>query len=307
LKRASLLAIALLLAGCASEDAPPATYSGAIHEARGFFVVYGDTRDHDPREVWRGHADEERQSVAQKIAAEEPDFILSTGDLVRCGANRSEWVRFDQENASIRERGIPYFPALGNHDYNGDASLAIDNFFGHFPELRRHKWYGLSYRGLRLLVLDSNEDELTDDERTLEAKWLEGEIAKADADDSVKWVVLLSHHTAYTNAVLFSDSLWVQETFVARARRTKKLRAYFAGHVHSYERFRVDGVDFVVSGGGGAPLNDVEGKKGKHPDLYDGPRRFHYLRVTVGAEVKVETVMLDEKGAWNVVDTFGFK
>jgi 3',5'-cyclic AMP phosphodiesterase CpdA len=277
-----------------------------MKEDRGFFIVYGDTRDHDPREVWREHATDERRSVPHRLVEEAPDFVLSTGDLVRCGANRAEWDRFDEENASFRERGIAYFPSLGNHDYLGEEKEALSNYFERFPALEGRKWYELRYRGLVILVLDSNEENLADYEKQLEVHWLEERIAKADADPSTKWIMLTSHHTAYTNAVLFSDSLWVQENFVARARRSKKFRAYLAGHVHSYERFRVDGVDFVVSGGGGAPLNDVKGKAGKHPDLYDGPRRFHYLKVSVGDEARVETVMLDEKGEWRTVDRFTF-
>jgi hypothetical protein len=299
----------LLLAatfGCASAPDPAPTYPGKLRDARGAFLVYGDTRDHDPREVWREHATEERQSVARRLAEEDPDFVVSTGDLVRCGANRSEWTRFDEENTPIRERGTAFFPALGNHDYLGEEKEALSNWFERFPHLDGRKWYDIRYRHLLIIVLDSNEENLADYEKALEVRWLKDTVERADADPDVRWIVLVSHHTAYTNAVLFSDSLWVQECFVANAKLSKKFRAYFAGHVHSYERFFEDGIHYVVSGGGGAPLNDVEGKKGKHKDLYDGPRRFHYLRVSVEKEVKVETIMLDEKGQWSVVDRFSF-
>jgi hypothetical protein len=112
---------------------------------------------------------------------------------------------------------------------------------------------------------------------------------------------------ACTNAVLFSDSQFVRANFLEAAKKTKKFKAYIAGHVHTYERFLEDGIHFVVSGGGGAPLNDVESGRGtKHKDVYQGSRRFHYLKVTVKDDVHVETIMLDEKGAWSKVDEFTF-
>lgn len=310
--KGSLALALLLLAGCSSSPPRFETYSGTMKDQKGFFIIYGDTRDHDPREVWREHATAQRLEVSKRLVAEAPDFIVSTGDLVRCGALVSEWERFDQENAGLREKGIAYFPALGNHDYLGDPKQALSNFFGHFPALSGRKWYDLRYRGLLLLVLDSNVDQLAPYERELEAKWLDEQLDRAEKDDAVKWIVLSSHHTPYTNAVLFSDSRWVQVTFLNRARRAKKFRAYIAGHVHSYERFRLDGIDFVVSGGGGAPLNDVAGKNGPHPDLYDGPRLFHYIKVTVANDVKLETVMLDDTDEpfalrWKVVDSFRFE
>jgi 3',5'-cyclic AMP phosphodiesterase CpdA len=300
-----LAALVPLLGACSTPPAPAEKYTAPIKETKGFFILYGDTREQDPREsVWRPGDPKARQLLAVRLAEEDPDFILSTGDLVRTGADRSLWERFDRENAAIREHGIAYYPSLGNHDYAGDEKEALSNYFEHFPLLEGRKWYDLHYKGLTLLVLDSNEDALADYERELEAKWLEAELAKADADPAVKWVIVTSHHTPYTNAVLFSDSLWVQETFLARAKTCKKFKAYVAGHVHSYERFKIDGYDFVVSGGGGAPLNSVSGKKGKHADLYDGPRQFHYLRFHVGDDIRVETVMVDDDEHWNVVDRF---
>lgn len=299
------LAVFTLLAGCASAPDPAPTYPGTIKQEKGYFILYGDTRDHDPREFFRGHAGDERQSVAHRLVTEEPDFVLSTGDLVRCGANRSEWKRFDEENKGLRDAGIAFFPSLGNHDYLGEEKEALSNYFERFPAIEGKKWYELRYKGLAILVLDSNEDMLADYEKQLEVKWLHDALDKAEADPSVKWIVLTSHHTPCTNAVLFSDSLWVREQFLAAAKKTKKFKAYIAGHVHTYERFFEDGIHFVVSGGGGAPLNDVEeGRSTKHKDVYVGPRRFHYLKVSVGDSVRVETIMLDEKGEWKKVDEF---
>ena len=53
-----------------------------------------------------------------------------------------------------------------------------------------------------------------------------------------------------------------------------------AGHIHNYERHVVDGVTYIVSGGGGAPPHYVE----RAPDdLYKSIvfPNYHYVKLTV--------------------------
>ncbi len=53
-----------------------------------------------------------------------------------------------------------------------------------------------------------------------------------------------------------------------------------AGHIHNYERHVVDGVTYMVSGGGGAPPHFVE----RAPDdLYKSIvfPNYHYVKLTV--------------------------
>jgi hypothetical protein len=138
-------------------------------------------------------------------------------------------------------------------------------------------------------------------------RWLAERLAALDADATARWVVLVGHHPAMTNAVVHAPD----EFAVAHAFRpmlgSKKARAYVAAHVHAYERFRMEGRWVVVSGGGGAPRVDIDAGR-RAPDLYAGGRTrpFHYLRLTVEPErCAVEAVMLDEqRGTWFVGDRF---
>jgi len=59
----------------------------------------------------------------------------------------------------------------------------------------------------------------------------------------------------------------------------------FAGHIHAYSAEQRDGTTYVITGGGGASLDDVE-----HPEAF-----YHYVQVTVnGTEVTTEVRPLQE-------------
>ena len=79
-------------------------------------------------------------------------------------------------------------------------------------------------------------------------------------------------------------------------------RVFVAGHVHAYERFLKDGVHFLVSGGGGGPVRELGA--GRHPDLYAGPRGFHYLRFRLDDGLRCDVMMLGPDGTWSRVDGF---
>ena len=61
---------------------------------------------------------------------------------------------------------------------------------------------------------------------------------------------------------------------------SKKVTAVFAGHEHTYKRMKVDGIDYIVTGGAGARL-------------YSGFCHFIILRVDGPI---VEAKVIDRKG-----------
>jgi hypothetical protein len=81
-----------------------------------------------------------------------------------------------------------------------------------------------------------------------------------------------------------------------------------AGHIHNYERAQVDGVTYLVSGGGGAHPYFVERTK---PDLYTDPNFpiFHYVKFVLdGKELKATMYKAEDPTAteitWQEKDHF---
>jgi 3',5'-cyclic AMP phosphodiesterase CpdA len=293
----------LLLAACAT--APPAAYSGEFTNARGEFVVCGDTRGWITGEYWRAPSGFERRAVFDRLAEERPDFVLNTGDLVSAGSSGSQWEVFDVETSALRANGIAYLPALGNHDLWPSKDGGLAKWFARFPFLHGRRWYDVRYGYVELIVVDSNESALSADETAEQAAWFRGRIAAADADATVRCVMVAMHHAPITNSVFHGSSAWARAQFVEPALASGKTKAFLTGHVHSYEHFVENGVHFLVSGGGGAPLMDVDGPTGANRDLYDGPRGHHFVRVIPRDDrIDFEIEMLDDERRWFRADAW---
>src|SRR5258707_11514676 len=92
------------------------------------FVAYGDTRFTDPANTKDANP-EVRQQLVRAIADVHPDFITFRGDIALSGDRADDWKVYDQETAIWRERKIPVYPALGNHDLHCHLNTALRNYF----------------------------------------------------------------------------------------------------------------------------------------------------------------------------------
>jgi predicted MPP superfamily phosphohydrolase len=298
---------ALLLLGlgaCAVAPLPVAPGTPAP-DAPPRFILLADTQETMALEFWRQSHDRERQAVIRAVADERPAFVVHGGDVVCHGGRREDWRKFCEENEPVFSRGIAYFPALGNHDYYLYRKDALDYRAEVFPHVGHRRWYEVRFDPVLIGVLDSNFDELTAEQVRDQDAWLDKLLAAAETDAAVRHVILVCHHPPYTNAHGLSDSREVQDHFVARL--TPKVKVFFSGHVHNYERFRKREVHYLVSGGAGGPTRTVETDKPRHEPLYAGPRTrpFHYCRFTVGdGTLRCDVMMLQDDGSWKRVDGF---
>jgi predicted phosphohydrolase len=303
--RSALALLSLLAVGCAVEPPLPAAPGTTRPDAPPCFIFVGDTQKTMTLEFWRPHFDEERRAVIRAILAEAPAFVVNSGDVVCHGGRRADWMRFCDENELLFSGAVAYFPALGNHDYYGGAGTALQYRAEVFPHVGTRRWYDVRFGALRIGILDSNFDELSAEQIREQDRWLAELLRTAEADAAVRHVILVCHHPPYTNARGLSESREVQEHFVSRL--TPKVRVFFSGHVHNYERFEKNGVQFLVSGGGGGPTRDLETEKPRHADRYTGPRErpFHYCRFALrDAALACDVFMLQQDDAWRRVDGF---
>ncbi len=118
------------------------------------FVAYGDTRFHDPNDTEAANP-AVRVALVKAIAAANPAFICFTGDIVYNGNDVNDWKVWDSETSIWRDKKIPVYPALGNHDLHGDEKMALGNYFQRFPELKNSRYYSVRAANTLTLVLDS--------------------------------------------------------------------------------------------------------------------------------------------------------
>ncbi len=211
---------------------PDATFRTAAgpDQTQFTFVVFGDTRTQHTI----------HQAVVERIVAQGPDFVLHTGDLVVNGAAPQQWETFFEIERELMIR-IPLFPALGNHEGNNL------NYFALFYLPGNEHWYTFDYGNARFINLqvDSIADFGPGSEQYA---WLE----EALATNTQVWLFVYFHIPPYSSV---QDSL---EDDVRQALaplfEQYGVDVVFNGHKHNYERNEANGVTYVVTAGGGAPL-----------------------------------------------------
>ncbi|MGA7768474.1 MAG: metallophosphoesterase [Candidatus Sulfotelmatobacter sp.] len=259
------------------------------------FVAYGDTRFHDPTDTNAANP-AVRVALVKAIADVNPAFICFTGDIVYNGYDSNDWKVWDSETSIWRDRRIPVYPALGNHDLHGDQNIALRNYFHRFPDLKNSRYYSVRAANALILVLDSSLEETGGPE----GQWLADKLDHVLSD--VDFVFLMFHHPPYTSssdAKMLGGGHSARTTEQALAKMIEERQAHarfrivvFSGHVHNYERHEHGGVTYFVSGGGGAHAYPIE----RAPDdpFQSKQVNYHYLLVEVDQQqVKVTMNRLD--------------
>jgi 3',5'-cyclic AMP phosphodiesterase CpdA len=307
-----LLAAVTLLAliGCTKRSSAQVSPVDLRLEVKSPFrlVAYGDTRFHDPKDTDAANPPV-RVALVQAITEVNPAFICFTGDIVYNGYDDNDWKVWDKETRIWREKKIPVYPALGNHDLHGGENVALGNYFHRFPDLKDSRYYSVRAANTLTLVLDSALQE----NGGPEGQWLTDKLDRVPSD--VDFVFLMFHHPPYTSssdAKAFGGGHSARTTEQALAKMLEERQAHarfrivvFSGHVHNYERHEHGGVTYFVSGGGGAHAYPIE----RSPDdpFQSKQVNYHYLLVEVDQQqLKVTMNRLDltsGKAVWTQPDS----
>lgn len=299
------LAGAAPAAAAPSDDVPLAPV--ALAEG-GSFVVYGDTRFTDVNETSAANP-AARRALVQRIAGEDPAFVVISGDVPWHGNDAGDYGVFREETAAWREKKLRVFPTLGNHEFQGcEAAVCLENWWSTFPEVRGRRWYRVDLGAkIRLLALDSNA-ALTPG--SAQRAWVERELSATPSH--VRFLILALHHPLLADQawfVLRQNEKSLRRLLDARARHLHARLIVCAGHVHNYERFESAGIVHLVSGGGGARPHSV--LRGPADRYRDPPfPNFHYLKFELhGDTLDVSMIRLEDPDApqpqlWQVRDRF---
>lgn len=289
------------------------SYAGfeEVDSTRRTFVVVGDTQSTSGWEFWRERNDRERKGIIDEITRREPAFVIHVGDLTTRGSSEKHWQEFDQLHQGLRERKIPYFPVLGNHEFYGKDDKALALFFVRFPHLERRRWYSFAWKGVGLVFLDSNFSKLDALESHRQQRWYQRELERFENDPTIDFILAFCHEPPFTNSRIVGPNKRSEKDFADPFLQFRKTAFFFSGHSHSYERFERGGKSFVVTGGGGGPRHRVvtDPKKQRWVDLYAGPelRFFHFCEVEVEDRVlQFRVIRLDEEGAFRTEDPLFF-
>lgn len=263
------------------------------------FIVYGDTQE---------PARDGRELIVSEIVKENSKYVIRTGDLVAAG-NEHQWRIYDYFEKKLNDNDIPVYPVLGNHeyaaidkDYVEDPGLNLQLYFKRFLHLNNNRWYTFRYGNVRFIMMDTNTDYSMGSEQY---RWLISELRENDS----LFKIMVFHHPPHTISYM---KLRKEEQLITKLIESNndgehgKVDIVFSGHVHNYERYKYGGVNYVVSGGGGAFPHLLTWVR-KKEDIYNKPGApIHYCRVTVYDKSMVfEMVELNEStNNWQISDEF---
>jgi hypothetical protein len=259
------------------------------------------------------------RGVVNAVQTGRVKFILNTGDLVWWGkqggkpsdnpywklVNEDVLTQLPAPDDEMRAAGLPgrVFPAVGNHEVWNDSD--VEGLLSSFPYLKKfgvsdkQLTYKFDYNGVRFIFLwtgpyDYREPTAWSATRpTYEAQmkqlkqWLdEAKVA------GTKKVFLAFHNPTFCRSGMgaIPEDQNPHKTIASYAKDLDIV--VFNGHVHTTEQYEVDGVKYLLMGGGGAEQDPIlpgrthiKVTEGYPPDLYwkgAAPKEeYNYLLVDV--------------------------
>ncbi len=254
------------------------------------FLVVGDNRTNA-----QAHA-----AVIARMREHPGDFVINTGDMVASGADPEDWQElFDVEGELLRD--TPLFPALGNHElYRFGVGLPSFLRYTRVPDAHggAETYYAFDWGPVRVLMLDSNDDWSNTEAE--QRRWLVERLEEASHDETVAHLMVALHQGPMSSNHHggHADML---STGVVHLFRRYGVALVLSGHDHGYERGDWNGVKYIVTGGGGAPLYHEN-----HPLPFQHrfDASFHFLEVDASRErVDLTARRVDD----SVIERCGFE
>ena len=212
-----------------------------VDKNEGFrFVVFGDSRSN--LNIWK--------TVLQSINKWNPLFAINLGDLTYDGYS----MNMDGYLFQVLDRfaKFPFLAVVGNHDVRS-GGLAYEYSFGgkdsrvfHF-DVSNCRFVIMDNTGVKSAVSWKEQLKMVDE-------WLE---------------VNKQHKFVFVHEPLFEVEKWryhsmneeMSDPFTKLMTKHSVDHVFF-GHIHAYSTATFEGVDYTITGGGGASLHKQFGKMG---------------------------------------------
>lgn len=259
------------------------------------------------------------REIVKDVQSGRAEFVLSTGDLIWWAlqgdkpsgspywklVNDGVAKQLPQPDKQMRAAGLDgrLFPAVGNHEVWGDTD--VEGLLSVFPYLKKfgvsdkQLIYKFDFRGARFIFLWTGKYDYRDPTGWIgtrppfeeQMKQLQAWLDDAKAAGTKK-VFIAFHNPAFARSGMgaIPEAQNPHKTIAAYAKDLDIV--VFNGHVHTTELYEVDGVKYMLLGGGGAEQDPIlpgrthiKVPDGYPPDLYwkgESPKEdYNYVQVEV--------------------------
>lgn len=218
-------------------------------------------------------------AVANLVKGHNPEFIITSGDNnypagsaatidVNIGKYFHNYIYpyYGSYNANDPDTATQnhFFPALGNHDLDGQLGQPYFDYFT-LPEAYpgNERYYTFVKGNVQFIALNSDSREPDGNTyNSPQAFWLLGVLSASTAP----WKIVYFHHAAYSSSAVHGNSPWMQWPF-----ENWGVSAVICGHDHDYERIMEGNIPYFVNGTGGRSLYGFT-----NPPLPESTVRYNY-------------------------------
>jgi acid phosphatase len=204
-------------------------------------------------------------SLIAYAAIEKPQFVISTGDnFYPKGSSSVDDTQFTtkwKKMYSIDTMNIPWYCALGNHDYGGDVETQVKHTtldpLWNMPARYFHFARTEADITCDFFVLDTEVFyHKNHDDSKKQFHWLEQELQKSEA----RWKVVVGHHPIRSHGAYGDQKIMLKHIKPLLDRY--KVQLYFNGHDHDLQYLKSSDDYFacICSGAGGGARNTSYGK-----------------------------------------------
>ena len=232
------------------------------------FAVIGDSRDGDKVYV----------RLMERALERKPHFFVHLGDMIP-HPEEKEWQKFLEISKPI---DVPFFPVVGNHEIfaRGRGEKLYREQF-HLPGEKTY--YAFRAGGILFVILDSEtgKGRIVNEQLS----WLEGTLSSSEEGYKLVFIhrpLFLPRDSLKRGRAM--DRYPLERDNLHRLFLKTGVKVVFEGDDHRYDRMEKDGILYLITGGGGAPLTSFKKRGGF----------FHCTWISVQQErVEGEVVDLD--------------
>ena len=192
--------------------------------------------------------------VLARVVPMGADFIVHGGDIQYYESLLETWAGWFPSMAPLL-RLATIQPALGNHEHEtpdelDDYSL---RYFGHPNFGGESMWYRYESGGVWFHVLDTEQPI---EPGTVQGAWLTAGLGEVAALPGFRASILVMHRPLVT----CGDNAQNDGARRAYASTLAQYKVPFViqAHIHGYERFEIDGITYITTGGGGGLIGNMD-------------------------------------------------
>lgn len=193
------------------------------------------------------------EQVAPIVIASDADVYLHGGDIQYQSNPIDTWNGYFAIFGAAMAKG-PTHHAVGNHEYEEQDEYAnhyVRLFGAQGDEGSPADYHAFTWGSVRFIVMNSEEDFGQEGDQL---EWLRTELQNASAANGIAHIVVAFHRPFVTFAKAHPNR--EKRDVIHPLLVEYGVSMVLTGHNHCYERFIVDGITYIVDGGGGAGTYD---------------------------------------------------